>query len=132
MMDSMPPLYTSRYQSFDPAWGVPVAITRGLPRGNWFRYPLERICELAPTRELFAIEDPAAFEAAYRAQLDGHGRELLADRFREISDGHGGKPLVLLCYEDLTRAGEWCHREIFSALWREWTGQEVAEIQAGG
>jgi hypothetical protein len=128
----LPELFTTRYQAFDPAWGVPVAITRGLPRGNWFRHPLERIRELAPTRELFAIEQREEFEPAYRAQLELHGPELLAERFRAIGDRHGGRPMILLCYEDLTKPGEWCHRNI-AADWicEKQLAQEVRELGPG-
>lgn len=126
-----PDLYTCSYRQFEPSMGVAVRITLGGARG--FRYPHEHVPELAPTRELFKIDDRDEFERQYRARLDAKFPDpaRLAERFAAISAAHGGRPLCLLCFEDLSKPAEWCHRRTFAAIWCEWTGQEVPELGSG-
>lgn len=107
-------LFTHRYHGFEPAMGVPVRITLAPPRWT-LPYPLEyRVPELAPARTYFGAER-ATFEAAYRAQLDGLGVEGLANLFQRIAVTARDLRLVLLCFEDLAKPGEWCHRRMFAA-----------------
>ncbi|MFF4050421.1 hypothetical protein ACFYZ5_27650 [Streptomyces chartreusis] len=68
------------------------------------------------------------FTAAYRADLNRLEPERIAARLRQITDAEGDHRLVLLCYEDLTKPGLWCHRRIFAAWWKEATGDEVREL----
>jgi hypothetical protein len=108
-----PALYTARYADFDPRWGVPVRITVGRPRR--FPHELEQLLELAPYGRLFKIEDRDEFEPAYRARLDLKFPQpaQLRARLAEISARHGGRPLVLLCYERIGADNDretWCHR----------------------
>ncbi|MET9965295.1 hypothetical protein ABZZ80_05060 [Streptomyces sp. NPDC006356] len=120
-------LFTCRYQGFEPTMGVPVRITLSPPRWK-LPYPLEhQVPELAPSRAYFGSARPE-FEAAYRAQLDGHGVEVLAARFQRIAVTGSDLRLVLLCFEDLAKAGEWCHRRMFAAWWQEKTGAQVREL----
>jgi hypothetical protein len=36
---------------------------------------------------------------------------------------------VCLCFEDLTKPGLWCHRQIFARWWTEETGEAVPELE---
>ncbi len=121
-------IYTSRWANKELAHlnVVPVGISRGIPR--WplpYRYRLLRL--LAPSRETFALQDLKEFEQAYLAGLEEIGSKKIARALRKISDGHGGRPLALLCYENI-HAGETCHRRMFADWWKEQTGQEVPEL----
>ena len=40
-----------------------------------------------------------------------------------------GKDLVLLCYEDLRKPGEWCHRQVFAEWWEKKTGVRIQELE---
>jgi len=75
--------------------------------------------------------DRAEFELLYRERLDRLG----VDRARTILAGFAAAfhvaGCVLLCFEDLAKAGEWCHRRTFSAWWEERTGQVVPELVPG-
>ncbi|KPI15704.1 hypothetical protein OK074_2149 [Actinobacteria bacterium OK074] len=120
-------LFTYRYQGFEPSMGVPVRITLGAPR--WvLPYVLEhQVREAAPSREYFGVARPT-YEAAYLAQLDRCGVEFFASRFREIAAAGRDLRLVLLCFEDLSEPGQWCHRRMFAEWWQEETGARVREL----
>lgn len=134
-MESKTKLYTSRYQNPNLAASTAamVGITLGQPR---FKLPynlFERLTELAPSREIFRINDRETFEPAMRARLDRHyGIDHITGLLaavtkraeRELGDG---TPLVLLCFEDIRLPGQWCHRQIVAAWWEEKTGQRVEE-----
>ena len=124
-------LYTSRWANPDLAHldVVPVGISRGVPR--WplpYRYKLLRL--LAPSREVFALQDLKKFEQAYLAGLEEIGAEKIAQALQKISDEHDRSPLVLLCYENIYD-GKTCHRRVFAGWWEEQTGQKVPELAPG-
>ncbi|WP_431991970.1 hypothetical protein [Streptomyces albogriseolus] len=120
-------LFTHRYQGFEPSMGVPVRITLGAPRWT-LPYTLEHeVREAAPSREYFGSARPV-YETAYLAQLDRHGVEFFASRFQEIAVAAGDLRLVLLCFEDLSKPEQWCHRRMFAAWWQEKTGAKVREL----
>jgi hypothetical protein len=121
-------LHTSRYSAFTPAAGtVPVRVTIGAPRFP-LKYDLEYVVrELAPDRAYFNRPRPE-FEAAFRAQLDGRGSEAIGRRLAAIAAQEDAHTLVLLCFEDLTQPGLFCHRRIFADWWQEQTGQEVTDL----
>jgi hypothetical protein len=106
--------------------GTPVRITLGKPR---FRvgYEYDEIRSLAPTPTIFRIEDDAEFEAAYLRHLDGLGVDRIGAALTGLSDRHGGRRLVLLCYEDVL-AGQLCHRRMFARWWESKTGEIVPEL----
>lgn len=120
-------LFTNRYQAFQPVQGVPVRITRGAPRFRLGYRLSHHIPVLAPRGEYFR-ETPARFAEAYRSDLSkaGHGR--IADILNGIAETEQEHRLVLLCFEDLSQPGQWCHRRIFASWWKEATGDEVREI----
>ena len=56
---------------------------------------------------------------------------MLRAKFEVISDRHGGRRLVILCFEDVL-AGHFCHRRVWAGWWHERTGQSVPELEPGG
>ncbi|MFI1563901.1 hypothetical protein ACH4ZX_12715 [Streptomyces sp. NPDC020490] len=120
-------LFTHRYQGFESSMGVPVRITLGAPRWT-LPYSLEyQVREAAPSREYFGAAR-AVYEPAYLGQLDRHGVGFFASRFQEIAVAAGDPRLVLLCFEDLSKSGQWCHRRMFAEWWQERTGAKVREL----
>src|SRR5215212_2148850 len=102
-------IYTSRWANKELAHldVVRVGISRGIPR--WplpYRYRLLRL--LVPSRETFALQDFKEFEQAYLAGLEEIGVDKSAWALQKISNEHSGRPLALLCYENI-HAGETCH-----------------------
>ena len=131
-MDPRIDLVTSSYRQHQlivASGRVPVRVTHGHPR---FRlgYELEAtIKEIAPTKSLLAIQDLSEFDVAYRAQLDLCGVTRIAQRLNAVSQQFGQRGLVLLCFEDLRRLGEFsCHRRSFARWWEAQTGEEVPEL----
>jgi hypothetical protein len=109
---------------------VKVAITVGKPK--WpvgFEFVAFNL--LAPFGRLFRIDDREEFTKAYFEKMDRIGVAAISKRFQEISDQHGGKDLVLLCYENLTKPGEWCHRQVFAQWWLRETGEIIKELETG-
>lgn len=127
-------LCTSRYQNADlilEAGALPVRITLGHPRFK-LRYTLAgTVMALAP-KGLKDVESDEEFDRLYRERLDSFGVEKLRRAFSDIAAPHSGEGstplLALLCYEDLTKPGESCHRRNFAAWWEERTGQKVEEL----
>lgn len=108
---------------------VKVGISRGKPRWKLpYRYRVLR--ELAPSREALAIHDHAEFEEAYLAGLEEIGAQTILAQLERISAEEGGRPLVLLCYENVL-AGDWCHRQIAAEWMQERLGIEVPELEPG-
>ena len=94
------------------------------PLGYELRHHIRR---LAP-RGLMDL-DGDEFIAAYLDRLDRLDIDSLIERFEAISEQEAGRPLVLLCFEDV-RAGQLCHRRVFAEWWESKTGQAVPEIGA--
>jgi Active DUF488-N3 subclade len=122
-------LYTSRYQNKELAQCpdlVKVGITVGKPR--WLLgYPVVYLDVLAPWG-LLQVFDKAEFTAPYHAQLDRAGVNRVLRDLQRISDAHAGQDLVLLCYEDVRKPDEWCHRQVLAEWLLERAGLAVAEM----
>ena len=121
-------LYTSRFQNPELKSGnyTVVGIVRGLPR---FKLGYERagnIIDIAPTRELFKVEDRDAFTPPYKAHLDELGFERISTQIQKYVEF--GKDVVLCCYEDVREPNEWCHRLVFAEWWFEKTGERIPEL----
>jgi hypothetical protein len=102
---------------------VKVRITLGPPRLR-LAYELQEYRVLAPTPRIFRMTDAAEYETAYRAALERHGVEKIAQDLERLS-GPRSRDLVLLCFEEDPRE---CHRSIFAAWWQEQTGEVVGEL----
>lgn len=108
---------------------VPVGISRGVPRfPTGYEYRLARW--LAPSRATFALEDPHEYEASYVRQLEDLGVPTILARLERISNEAGALPLTLLCYEDLSQPGQWCHRQYLST-WLWGRGVAIKELECG-
>lgn len=102
-------LLTSYYGGFSPGMGVAVRTSVGKPRG--WTGPLEYVPEVAPLG-IFGRDLPwPEYEAAYLARLDRIDVTDLLRRFDDLSARHGGRPLVLLCFE---KDPERCHRSLLA------------------
>jgi hypothetical protein len=79
--------------------------------------------------------DGEAFDRAYVKRLEKYGAEEIGRRLSSISARHGGKDLVLLCYEAVPPGfgGEaLCHRRVFARWWLEQTGEVIEELPEAG
>ncbi len=119
-------LFTARYADYNPEWGVAVRISVGSPRG-WRHGPLEHVRRISPYG-LRHITDLDEFVRQYVNRLDQAGADAISTRLQEISDRHDGRPLVLCCFEDLTKPGQTCHRTMLAGWLTERLGAEVREL----
>ncbi len=127
------PLFTGRFRDVheflktgeQPGF-VPVRSSLGVPRfiANAQAWPY---ASTTAPYGLRGIGDQAEFRKAYRHRLHKIGIDKVYDQIATIAADYPGQPLVLLCYEDLTK-GEWCHRTLFAEWWFEKTGQQIPEM----
>lgn len=121
-------IYTSRYQNRELNSGgyAVFGVTLGAPKFK-LGYELRgNIMEIAPPGRLFHVYDKERFTKEYKRNLDRIG----AGRIKKILDScmSPGKDIVLCCYEDVRKPGEWCHRQVFAEWWLEKTGEGIAEL----
>lgn len=121
-------IYTSRYQNPELATGryTVVGITRGKPK-----FPLNyllagNIIEIAPPGYLFNEYNRARFTPRYFQHMDQQGVRKIV----HILAGYEklGKDVVLCCFEDVRKPGEWCHRLVFAEWWLSRTGEVIPEL----
>lgn len=126
-------LFTSRYQNRAIAETdlVPVGITLGNPRFKLAFKVVENVKLLAPPRSMWG-KSHDEFIKLYRECLSGFGLEKILSILKRISDEHGGRDLVLLCFEDVfcdDPTKNFCHRRVFAEWWEKETGDVVEELQ---
>jgi hypothetical protein len=125
-------LATSRYQAADlieASGRTAVGITRGYPRFK-LRYPVvANLRQLAPTREMIRVDDADVFEEMYRNRLEDLGVGGVRELLTMCAERANNERLAMLCYEDLTKPGQRCHRRLFATWWQESTGEVVPELE---
>lgn len=121
-------LYVSRYSNKELATGkyTAVRISVGTPRWS-LGYSLDgAIKDLMPFG-LLNIEDREESRKLYHEKLDRIGFGRIEKQIRELESL--GKPVVLLCYEDITKGPDnWCHRTFFAEWWLKQTGEVINEL----
>jgi hypothetical protein len=125
-----PPLATCRFQEFRSGMGIPVRITYGAPRFKLDYNLRHKIGELAPDGHMLKINDRDRFQLLYTRKLDELGVDRAVHLLRGIlltERADPGTRLVLLCFDDLTKPGMWCHRTMVATWWTFRTGEAVPE-----
>lgn len=121
-------IWTSRYSNPELKSGAytAVRISVGTPRWRLGYNLAGEITELMPWG-LREISDMEIFRAKYTARLEEVGVDRIATALRRFESF--GKPVVLLCYEDIRKGGDnWCHRTMFAEWWFKQTGEEISEL----
>jgi hypothetical protein len=120
-------LFTSRYSDMEDSMGVAVVTSIGEPK---FPYDATRraSCKMLAPYGVNMGADIKTFTERYRDRLDNYGVEKIMGRFNLIANEHEEGRLVLLCFEDITKPGKWCHRRLFADWWKEKTGVEIPDI----
>jgi len=125
-------IFTSRYSNprVSKSGLTPVGITRYPPR---FRLAYElkaNLYDLAPTPEMLQMakgeNGRERFTTAYRARLDAIGVHDIVQQLTAAQGANAG--LVMLCYEDVTTTGHWCHRQLLGEWLRAHAGLVVVEL----
>jgi len=73
------------------------------------------------------MKDKEELRKALYGKLDRAGIGEVRRILHEISSRHGDRDVVLLCFEDVRKPGEWCHRQLI-ADWLNEHGSEVREL----
>lgn len=125
---------TCSYGEFRPEMGYPVRTSRGAPK--WFTYPYMSWENVFPSYAMLnmALDQ---YRPRYLQMLDQRGTETLMGDLQFMSQEYakvnGGevKPLVLLCYEKLSKGpDQWCHRSMLAGWLERNCGLAVAEFGA--
>jgi hypothetical protein len=118
-------LYTARFANETLAThpAAKVQISLGAPKFP-LPYNLHQVLELAPAGWMLQLEEPK-FAIAYARKLDRLGVRRIQTALEEVANDAGA---VLLCYENLTKPGVWCHRRNLAAWLEQQTGHPVAEL----
>ena len=123
-------IFTSRYANPELKRGNYTAVRISLGRPKWnFPYELAgAIHELMPKGIFGIIRDYDEFYKRYFARLDTIGVNTILEKLRRFEKL--GKPVVLLCFEDIRKGGgNWCHRNMFASWWEHYTGEVISELQ---
>jgi hypothetical protein len=124
---------TSRYQNkaLRESGFAPVGITRGYPRFRlgYKLFAYER--SLAPTALQFQMDDRAEFTASFLEVLDSNSGRVMATINHHAAEAQeqGYRGLVLLCYEDVFKPGQWCHRQVLAEWLNTRHGLIVGELE---
>lgn len=107
----------------------PVGISIGTPRFK-LGYELRGQCyTLAPKGPMLHMEYEQYREAYFnKLNLIGAQKVISIVRKLESDARREGKTLVLLCFEDVRKPGEWCHRTLFAEWWKKRTGEDIEEL----
>lgn len=124
-------IYTSRYANKELTKDeyYAVAISLGLPK--WpLKYKINSQCVMVAPKGYMLKMEKAPYRDAYMRKLAEEGSAKVIDTIRkfELDAAEQNKSLVLLCFEDLTKPGQWCHRTMFSEWWEDKTGQKIEEL----
>ncbi len=106
---------------------APVQASLGAPRFP-LGYELAGSVGMLAPYGLLKIERRREFEQHYRRRLERFGAEKIAAVLQSLAAGYEAPGVVLLCFEDLSKRGQWCHRRVFAAWWEKRTGESVPEL----
>jgi hypothetical protein len=116
-------LATARYTSWAPWMGTPIATSIGKPK--WMP-GIEQLRPAVPFGVFGEYDTEFAYRVAYEALLD-KGSAALHRELVRLSAKYPGERLVLLCWCDITKAGNFCHRRML-ADWLATKDVEAPEL----
>lgn len=125
-------IWTSRYsnQILQNGKYYAVGISLGKPKFHVDYQIMNQLYELAPGGYTLRW-DYERFKRAYFEKLNNLGRRKVENRLLvESSIAHDtGKELVLLCFEDIRKPEEWCHRTLLAEWCRDNLGITINELE---
>lgn len=125
-------IYTARYANkrLREDGYFPVGISIGSPRFK-LGYELREQCyALAPKGYMLKMEY-APYRVEYFKKLEAIGTGKIIEIVRNLEKRAKaeGKSLVLLCFEDIRKPENWCHRRLFAEWWEAKTGESIEELE---
>lgn len=133
-MSEAPTIYTAHYFATGVLTSgdlVPVRLSVEDPEelGIELPYELEVVPALLPEPDMGDEWRPAS--RRYWSQLEALGVQGVSAELAAVSERHGGKPVVLVGFEDLEQPNH-SYRSIFVKWWHEHTGEEIKELTGDG
>ena len=110
----------------------PVGISIGKPRFPTGYDIREQCYALAPKSSMLKMEyEP--YREAYFQKLEDIGVDKIIGIVQrlEARASDEDKDLVLLCFEDIRKPDQWCHRTLFAEWWLAHTGEVIEELEEG-
>lgn len=125
---------TCSYGEFRPEMGYPIRTSRGAPK--WFVYPYMSWENVFPTYSMLQLPFEQ-YQPRYLGMLEKHGADKLlgdlqfmSEEYAKANDGEV-RPLVLLCYEKLSKGPDnWCHRTQLAGWLTRRCGLHIEELGA--
>jgi len=123
-------IYTSRYSNPELRNGEYVTVRISLGKPKWeLGYMLHcEISVLMPFGLLGEDMSESEFRQKYYSRLEKTGVARIAEGFRIIQSKYPNRDIVLLCYEDIRKEENWCHRSVFADWWHDKTGELIDEL----
>lgn len=121
-------LFTSRYgnKTLRSVNYTTVRISLGTPKWD-LGYRLDgEFKDLMPFGLFREYDTYEAFKPAYFERLDRIGVARIERQLAYFDSL--GKDVVLLCYEDIRKPGDWCHRTAFAEWYKLRTGKTIEEL----
>ncbi len=125
-------IYTARYsnKTLCGEGYYPVGISIGTPKFP-LGYELREQCyALAPKGFMLKMEYEPYCEAYFK-KLEDIGTDKIIGIVQRLDRKaqEEGKSLVLLCFEDIRKPEQWCHRTLFAEWWHRKTGEVIEELE---
>lgn len=125
-------IFTSRYgnKELRKDGYYPVGISIGKPRFKTGYEIREQCYALAPKGYMLKM-DYEPYRQEYFKKLEDIGADKIIGIVQRMDERaqEEGKTLVILCYEDLRKPGQWCHRTLFAEWWKNKTGEVIEELE---
>ena len=123
-------ILTSRYGNKELRNDGYYPVSIGKPRFKTGYEIREQCYALAPKGYMLKMEyEP--YREAYFKKLEEIGADKIIGIVQRMDERaqEEGKTLVLLCYEDLRKPDQWCHRTLFAEWWQKMTGEVINELE---
>ena len=123
-------IYTSRFSNPALKSGTytTVRISIGEPKFALGYYVTGEISDLMPFGLLNKYQTYPPFAEAYKRRLSAVGVDRIRRQLDSYERFNSKSHVVLLCFEDIRKPGEWCHRTAFAEWWYESTGVRIIEL----
>ena len=108
----------------------PVGISLGKPKYQTGYEIREQCYALAPKGHMLKMAyEP--YREAYFKKLEEIGADKIIGIVQRMDERaqEEGKTLVLLCFEDIRKPDQWCHRTLFAEWWQKMTGEVINELE---
>jgi uncharacterized protein YeaO (DUF488 family) len=117
-------IFTSYYANRELQKGDYTLVGISIGKNRWAKVDAY-LTDIAPTWDMVKMTNQNVYREAYFERLNTLDVNNLKKILEHLSSN---KPIVLLCYENLQKPGQWCHRTMFAEWWQTKTGEVIEEL----